>query len=328
MSELRVGIIGAGIMGAGHARYLTNDVKGARVTALADMDASRIEALAKELGGEIALFSDADEFFANAPVDAFIIASPDALHVPQLRSAMKRGLPTLCEKPIATNVADAREITKEIQEFQKSHGKEIFHFGFMRRFDPAYLEVRSLIESGDYGQPLFIRTITRNTKTPGITTSGMITGMVVHEFDILRWLFKSEWESMSVDYPRKSTLSPDDLADPLLLTAKMKNGIIMSADIMANSNYGYDVRTEIVCEKGAIEIGLHGDVTTKHNRVAGVSKGGDIAENWIPKFTPAYIGELQAWVDGIASGTPNADLATVEDALAAAEACEMGVAAL
>lgn len=328
MTELRIGIIGAGIMGAGHARYLSNSVKGARVTALADMDQTRIKLLAEEIGGDITLLSEAEDFFSQQDVDAFIISSPDMLHVPHLRLAMQRGLPTLCEKPIATNIADAREISNEIEAHEKTAGKKLFHFGFMRRFDPAYLEVRSLIESGNYGLPLFIRTVTRNTKTPGITTSGMITGMVVHEFDILRWLFNSEWDSMRVDYPRKSTLSPDDLADPILLTATLKNGIVMSADIMANSNYGYDVRTEIVCEKGAIEIGLHGDVTTKHNRVAGLSKGGMIEENWIPKFTPAYIGELQAWVNGIKSGTPDADLATVADALAAAEACEMGVAAL
>lgn len=328
MNELRIGIIGAGIMGAGHARYLTNDVRGARVSALADMDQPRIQALAEEIGGEVDLFSAAEAFFEHEAVDAFIIASPDALHVPHLRLAMKRGLPTLCEKPIATNIADAREIAGEIETFERGTGKKNFNFGFMRRFDPAYREVRNLIDSGEFGQPLFIRTVTRNTRTPGITTPGMITGMVVHEFDILRWLFNSEWDSMSVDYPRNSTLSPDGLADPILLTGKMQNGIVMSADIMANSNYGYDVRSEIVCEKGAIEIGLHGDVITKLNRVAGVGIGGDIAENWIPKFTPAYIGELQAWVDGIVSGVPNPDLATVADALAAAEACEMGVAAL
>lgn len=328
MTDLRIAIIGAGIMGSGHARYITNNVIGARVVALADMDQARISALATELGGDIELFADAEAFFAKPDVDGFIIASPDILHVPHPRLAMQRGLPTLCEKPIATNVADAREIAGEINAQQKATGKEIIHFGFMRRFDPAYLQVRKLIESGDYGQPLFLRTVTRNTKTPGITTEGMITGMVVHEFDILRWLFNTEWKSMSADYPRRTTLSPDDLADPLLLTAHMQNGIVMQADIMANSNYGYDVRTEIVCEKGAIEIGIQGDVTTKSNFVAEVSQGGVIADNWIPKFTAAYIGELQAWVDGIRSGTPNGDLATVADALAAAEACQMGVAAL
>jgi myo-inositol 2-dehydrogenase/D-chiro-inositol 1-dehydrogenase len=156
----------------------------------------------------------------------------------------------------------------------------------------------------------------------------MLTNMVVHEFDILRWLFNSEWKSMHVDFPRTSSLSPEGLQDPMLLTAHMTNGIVMSADIMANSNYGYDVRSEIVCEQGAIEIGLHGDVGTKHNRVATATKGGAIEENWIPKFTAAYIGELQAWVEGVASGNGHKDLASVEDALAAAEACEMGTAAL
>jgi myo-inositol 2-dehydrogenase/D-chiro-inositol 1-dehydrogenase len=328
MTELRIGIIGAGIMGSGHARYLTQDVNGARVTALADMDQPRIQALASELGGGIAFFSEAEDFFEHEDLDAVIIASPDILHVPHMRLAMKRGLPVLCEKPIATNIADAREIAQEIDAFQKAQGKQTFHFGFMRRFDPSYLKVRSLIESGEFGQPLFIRTTSRNTNSPGITTSGMITGMVVHEFDILRWLFKSEWDSMSVNFARKSSLSPKDLADPMLLTATMKNGIVMSADIMANSNYGYDVRSEIVCEKGAIEIGIYGEVTTKHDRRSEANQGGAMAENWIPKFTPAYIAELQAWVDGIKSGNPNKDLATVADALAAAEACEMGVAAL
>jgi myo-inositol 2-dehydrogenase/D-chiro-inositol 1-dehydrogenase len=328
MGEIKVGIIGAGIMGAGHARYITNDVKGARVAALADMDTSRIEALGKEIGGDVEHYGDAEEFFAKANVDTFIIASPDALHVAHIRLAMQRGLPTLCEKPIATNIEDARAIAKEIADFQAAQGKTLFHFGFMRRFDPAYLEVRELIESGDYGKPLFIRTITRNTKTPGITTAGMLTNMVVHEFDILRWLFNSEWKSMHVDFPRTSSLSPEGLQDPMLLTAQMTNGIVMSADIMANSNYGYDVRSEIVCENGAIEIGLHGDVGTKHNRVATATKGGAIEENWIPKFTAAYIGELRAWVEGVASGNGHKDLATVEDALAAAEACEMGTAAL
>ena len=328
MTDLRIAIIGAGIMGSGHARYITNEVKGAKVVALADMDRARIEALAMELGGEIELFDDSELFFSKAGVDAYLIASPDSLHVQHLKLALKRGLPTLCEKPMATNLAEAHEIAVEIQAHQKQLGKEIIHFGFMRRFDPAYQKVRALLESGIYGQPLFLRTVTRNTKTPGITTEGMITGMVVHEFDILRWLFKTEWQSMSADFPRRSSLSPDELADPLLLTAHMKNGIVMQADIMANSNYGYDVRTEIVCEKGAIEIGIQGDVTTKSNFVAEVSKGGEIAENWIPKFTAAYIGELQAWVDGIRSGKPNADLATVADALAAAEACQMGVASL
>lgn len=328
MTQLRIGIIGTGIMGSGHARYLTNDVDGAQVSALADMDQTRTQALSDELGGDIAQYSEAKDFFANADVDAFIIASPDALHVEHLRLAINRGLPTLCEKPLATNIADAREIAAEVKEFEKSVGKSLIHFGFMRRFDPSYLEVKRLIETGHYGQPLFLRTATRNVHSAGITTEGLLTNIAVHEFDVLRWLFKSEWESVSVHYPKSSSLSPEGLADPIMFMATLKNGILVSADIVANNNYGYDVRTEVVCERGSIEIGIHGDVITRANHIAGVNKGGAMDDNWIPKFTQAYIGELKAWVEGIKLGSPHPDLATVDDGLAATEACEMGLAAL
>jgi len=328
MPEVRVGIIGAGIMGSGHARYLTHDVENARVVALADMDRGRIEALATEIGGRIELFTEAEDFFASADVDAFLIASPDALHGDHIRLAMRRELPTLCEKPLATNIAEARTLAAEVSAFEAAKSKALFHFGFMRRFDPSYLEVKRLIETGDYGLPLFLRTSTRNVESVGITTEGLLTNIAVHEFDVLRWLFKSEWESVTVQYPRSSSLSPAGLADPIMFTAKLQNGILVSADIVANNHYGYDVRTEVVCERGSIEIGIHGDVITRANHIAGVNRGGAMDENWIPKFTPAYIAELKAWVTGIISGIPHPDLATVTDGLAATEACEMGLAAL
>jgi myo-inositol 2-dehydrogenase/D-chiro-inositol 1-dehydrogenase len=116
--------------------------------------------------------------------------------------------------------------------------------------------------------------------------------------------------------------------DPLVITAYMKSGLMMVADIVAFNNYGYDVRTEVVCEKGSIEIGIHGDVITRANHVAGVHKGGAMDDNWIPRFRISYIEELKAWVETIATGKPNTDLATVEDALAANEVCALGIASI
>ena len=52
MSDVRVGVIGVGVMGAGHARYLTEHVDGAVVTALFDLDGPRMDSLAKELGAK------------------------------------------------------------------------------------------------------------------------------------------------------------------------------------------------------------------------------------------------------------------------------------
>jgi myo-inositol 2-dehydrogenase/D-chiro-inositol 1-dehydrogenase len=325
---VRVGIIGTGVMGAGHARFIKEEVPGAKVSALFDIDTAKMSALATELGTVELQTSDVAELMNSEKVDAIIIASPDPLHVEHLRLAMASKKPTLCEKPIATNLEDARTIAGEIREYEKSIGKKIIHFGFMRRFDPAYREVRRLIDTGEYGQPLFFRTITRNVASTGATTPGLYTNIAIHDFDIFRWLFKDEWVSVESHYPKRSSLSPAELADPLVITAYMKSGLMMVADIVAFNNYGYDVRTEVVCEKGSIEIGIHGDVITRANHVAGVNLGGAMDDNWIPRFRISYIEELKAWIETISTGTPNPDLANVDDALAANEVCALGVASI
>jgi myo-inositol 2-dehydrogenase/D-chiro-inositol 1-dehydrogenase len=328
MTDIRVGIIGTGIMGSGHANYLTKNVSGATVTALADADIPKVQKLAGELGRQVSSFGSAEAFFTEGEFDAVIISSPDNLHVAHLRLAMQRGIPTLCEKPIAPSIQEARVISSEISHFENELGRKLIHFGFMRRFDPSYLEVRRLIETGDYGLPLFVRCSTRNVESVGVTTEGLLSNIAVHEFDILRWLFQSDWQSISVQFPRTSSLSPKGLSDPVMFTGRLNNGILVSADVVANNNYGYDVRTEVVCERGSIEIGIHGDVITRANRVSGILRGGKMDENWIPKFTPAYISELDAWIRGIATGEIHPDLATTEDALIAAEAVELALSAL
>ncbi|MBC7763962.1 MAG: Gfo/Idh/MocA family oxidoreductase, partial [Candidatus Saccharibacteria bacterium] len=99
---LRVGIAGAGIMGAGHAHFIATSVPGAKVTAIADLDTEKMTQLAGELNGPVALFNSPEQLFQSADIDAVIIATPDRFHPDHMRLALARGLPTLCEKPIAS----------------------------------------------------------------------------------------------------------------------------------------------------------------------------------------------------------------------------------
>jgi len=315
-------------MGAGHARFIKEHVPGARVAALFDVDAAKMQALADELGTVEVQTTSPSELMNHVSVDAIIIASPDPLHVEHLRLAIACKKPTLCEKPMATTIEDAHAIASEISAYEIEIGKTMIHFGFMRRFDPAYRKVRELIATNDFGAPTFFRVITRNVSSTGATTPGLYTNIAIHDFDIYRWLFKDEWVSVQSHYPRHSSLSPKDVADPLVITAHMKSGLMMVADIVAFNNYGYDARAEIICEKGSIEIGINGDVITRVNRQMGAHKGGSMAENWMTRFTQSYIEELRAWVSSLATGIPNSDLATYKDALIANEVCAMGVASI
>jgi len=325
---IKVGIIGTGVMGAGHARFIKEHISNAVITALSDIDDVRMQSLATEIDTVQFQTNSAKELMNSDLVDAVIIASPDPLHVEHLELAIASKKPTLCEKPIATTLEEARQIAIKIKKYESEISATRIHFGFMRRFDPAYRQVKELIESGKYGKPTFFRTITRNVQSTGATTPGLYTNIAIHDFDIFRWIFKDDWISVQSHYPRRSSLSPENIADPLVITAFMKSGIMMVADIVAFNNYGYDVRTEVICEKGSIEIGINGDVITRFNREMGSHSGGHMEENWIPRFTTSYIEELRAWINSIETGVTNKDLANVDDALAANEVCALGVASI
>lgn len=330
MSKLRIGVIGTGVMGRGHAEFIRDFVPKAEVVALSDIDQKRASVLADELELDTtsSVFEEPEVMFSSAQLDAVIISSPDQLHVSHLRKAMGFNLDVLCEKPIATTLVDARAIASEVRDFERRLAKPKVRYGFMRRFDPSYLKMRELMESGDYGNPLFVRTVTRNVTSSGITTEGLYTNIAVHDFDVWRWLAKSEWKNVTSHYPRASSLSPQGLVDPLVFTAHLENNFLMVADIVANNNYGYDLRTEVLCEKGSIEIGTFGDVYTRANHFAGTPLGGAMVDNWIPRFKDAYIAELNAWVDSVISGSFHPDLANVDDALKATEACFLGLGSL
>ena len=322
---INVGVIGTGVMGAGHARFIKDHIPGARVVGLSDIDLSKTESLSHELGSVLFSTTDPQELMNDSRVDAVVIASPDPLHVSHLRLAIKSNKQILCEKPIATTFEDAKMISNEIRAYEKSVGKKMINFGFMRRFDPSYREVRRLIATGDFGNPTFFRTVTRNVSSTGATSTGLFTNIAIHDFDIYRWLFNDEWESIKSFYPKRSTLSPEGLDDPLIIIGKLRSGVTMVGDIVAFNNYGFDCRVEVVCEKGSIQIGTHGDVYTQVNGIGGSAKGGKMAENWMARFEKSYIEELKAWIQELSSGEINSDLATVEDALIANEICALGL---
>jgi len=325
---VNVGIIGTGVMGAGHARFIKQHVPDATVVGLSDVDPKKIRQLSDELGTVLFSTSKPEELMNDPRIEAVIIASPDPLHVEHLRLAIASGKQILCEKPIATTIEDAQMITNEIRSYEVQVGKKMINFGFMRRFDPCYQEVRRLIATGDFGAPTFFRTVTRNVSSTGATSTGLFTNIAIHDFDIYRWLFNDEWESIKSFYPKRSSLSPEGLNDPLIIIGRLKSGITMVGDIVAFNNYGFDCRVEVICEKGTIQIGTHGDVITQLNGFGGATKGGKMAENWMTRFEPSYIEELKAWIEEVKTGVINTDLATVEDALIANEVCALGIASI
>jgi predicted dehydrogenase len=114
---IRIGIIGTGGMGNTHARIF-NELKGVKVTACADIDLARAQAFAQAHKIPKA-FDNAKAMLEAGLTDAVSIVTPDAFHCENSLLALKHGMHVLCEKPLATSLADARKMVKAAQKAGK-----------------------------------------------------------------------------------------------------------------------------------------------------------------------------------------------------------------
>lgn len=149
MDKVRIGLIGVGNMGKGHTEYLvSNQVKGAELTAIVDTDASRLDWVRANHGNHnIQLFDNLDAFFASKAFDAVLVATPHYDHPTSAIKAFSHGYHVLVEKP-------AGVYTKQVREMNEAAAKSGKAFGIMynQRTNPLYQKLRDIITSGELGE--------------------------------------------------------------------------------------------------------------------------------------------------------------------------------
>ncbi len=205
--NIRVGVIGAGIMGADHVKSLHRQVSGAAVSMVADVDLAR----AQRAGGLPGVRATDDGFvlIADPDVDAVVIASHDSTHAAPAVAAVRAGKPVLCEKPLAPTVAECLQVVQAERVAVASGGSPMISLGFMRRFDPGYVQLRAALEAGECGAPLVLHCISRGVSSaPGASNEASVTGSAIHEFDVLPWLLGSPIVDVSWHAPRCSRRRP------------------------------------------------------------------------------------------------------------------------
>ena len=100
MEQVRIGVIGIGVMGSRHAEYLFGgEVANAVLTAVCDIRQSRLDWAKEKFGDRVARFEKAEELMDSGLVDAVLVAVPHYLHPDYAIYAFARGLHVLCEKP-------------------------------------------------------------------------------------------------------------------------------------------------------------------------------------------------------------------------------------
>jgi predicted dehydrogenase len=197
--QIRVGIIGAGLIGNLHSmmiRYVADRTEqSVRVVSIADVSHLAAEHLAARWQGARALES-AEEIIADQSIDAVWICTPTALHRQVCIAAARAGKHIFCEKPLAMTAAEASEMAAAI----KAAGV-ISQVGLVLRFSPVYKVIKQMFREPDVGKLLSITmrddqdfpirgahaSAWRND--PSLTAGGTLIEHSVHDFDLLTWMF-------------------------------------------------------------------------------------------------------------------------------------------
>ncbi len=195
-AELKVAVIGAGDMGVRHLKAWQN-VPEARVVALVEGVAPRLEAVGKETG-ITNLFTDYKEGIEQSRPDVVSVCLPTAFHAPVSLFALEHGAHVLCEKPIALTVADA----EQMQQAAESRGLKLAT-GFMLRYSAAFARLKQWLDEGRIGRPVMAVSENFMGIRPKIVmhakniNGGPVVDYWCHHFDMWRWLFSSDPASVS-----------------------------------------------------------------------------------------------------------------------------------
>ena len=320
MSDLRIAVLGVGMMGADHVARITSRISGAQVTVVNDYLPEKAAEVAAAVPGA-RVTNDPLDAIAADDVDAILLATPGPTHEKQLLACLERGKPMLCEKPLTTDSTSALEVVRQ----EAALGRPLIQVGFMRRFDPEYQQLKALIDGGELGQPLVMHCAHRNpTVPPGFDSAMVIKDSLVHEVDVTRFLLGEEIASVQIIKPMSNRDAPRGLQDPQIAIFQTVSGRHVDVEVFVTTGVAYEVRTEVVGELGSATIGL--DIGLVRKSAPG-TWGGRITPGFRERFGTAYDIEIQRWVDAVRSGV-NVDGPTAWDGYAAAAVCEAGVRSL
>lgn len=302
MAELKFCLIGAGRAGLIHARNIVKRIEPAELVSICDADAdSRAEA-GRELGvAADALYSDYREAIARSGADAVVVVTPTFVHREVAVAAAEAGKHVFLEKPMAVTVAECEAINEAVQQA----GVKL-QIGFMRRFDAGFMRAKELLDSGELGRVMIIKSTGRGPGGPGpwmwdlTKSNGIVAEVNSHDIDSLHWYTGSALrrvyaEGHNFKMPQAKAKFPD-FYDNVVATFRFADDTMGVVDGTCPAHYGYDARVEILCEKGVVFIGSAKQHGMEYITVES-GLHGEAVSSWRTLFRDAYLAEMEHFVD-------------------------------
>jgi predicted dehydrogenase len=191
MSEpLRTAVVGTGFLGTLLGR-MVDRATDAELVAIAEISSENRAAAGEALGVPgAARYAEYETMLEEAELDAVVIATPHAFHYDQTVAALDRGLHVLCEKPLATNLADARDLVERSES-----GEQVLQVGYQRHTAAPYVVARDHLDS--FENVTFVTaSITQNwiddkrdtwRADPDLSGGGQLYDTGSHVVDVVLW---------------------------------------------------------------------------------------------------------------------------------------------
>jgi myo-inositol 2-dehydrogenase/D-chiro-inositol 1-dehydrogenase len=322
-----LGLIGLGRIGEFHTETLINlpDLSGLVIT---DERPDVVTEVAAKYG---ATPVDSVEKLLASGVDGVVVAAATPAHAELTLAAVERGLPTFCEKPIASTAAESARVAEIIAR----SGVPV-QVGYQRRFDAAFAAVKRAVDDGSLGKLHTVRSTTMDPAPPPMDyikgSGGIFRDCAVHDFDVLRWVTGQE----AVEVYATGSVQGDPLfteygdVDTAAIVVRFDGGALGVVSAARYNGRGYDCRLEVHGFDDAIVAGWDQGVPVR-NGDPGFSSPGEFPAGpphrfFMDRFTEAFRTELSGFVKVVEGGPIQG--ATVADAVEVAWIAEAATESL
>ncbi|PMD38573.1 NAD(P)-binding protein [Hyaloscypha variabilis F] len=308
--RISIAVAGLGRMGKRHVRTLLNRVSAAQVVAVCSAEPSELDWARNEYKDwGIQVYDSYEQMIQHSGLQAVWVSTSTDVHASQTIAAIEKGLNVLCEKPLSTDIEEAKRVV-EIAN-QNPHLKVMA--GFSRRFDASYRNAKAQITNDAIGEPFVIRSQTcdliddtgffvRYAKKNG----GMFVDCCIHDLDLSLYYFgdvipKAVWAVGTIaHHPELKDLNDVDNGVGIV---EYWGGKIAYFYCSRTQAHGHDVCTEVVGTKGKVMVNL---VPRLDNVTVAQSIGisHKVQPEYWERFEDAFATEANEFIASIVNNTP------------------------
>ena len=319
MEKIRLGIIGLGNMGTGHANNVI-DGKCPEITlaAVADINPDRLQWGQENLKGEITYFDDAIKMLDSGLIDACMVSVPHYDHPKLAIECMKRGIHVMVEKPAGVYTNQVKEMNEEADR----HPEVVFGMMFNQRTNCVYRKLHELVHSGEYGEIRRINWIITDWYRPGIyyksgnwratwagEGGGVLLNQCPHQLDMWQWLCGMPKKVQSfLHYGKWHDIEVEDDATVYMEYENGATGVFVTSTGDAHGTNRLEIqmdKAKLVVENNKLileEYEMTEQEFSRTNTIPFNTVKSTVSEVETDGENPQHVGVLNAWADAILRG--------------------------